>query len=253
MLLRIELVIIAVWTTSAMASITFSCFSYPLFDFPSLGFSSNAGLFVNSDSNILSNVGANNRTFSADFCFFAIASVLLLEVVPSLLSSQGGEILRRISGRPELEKTAEDVPASLEGPVQRYIMPGTRRLDMDVAEYEYVDTLPPSEPINFRKHSIPAEPPFGVVGERRYEVGGRPHNVGEVVSNSLVHSASIAISPAQESQWSSPLDMTDEYSWSVQEQDQDTAGGLDNTVQQDYQDIDYTSGSLVSFHTSLSR
>ena len=131
MLLRIELVIIAVWTTSAMASITFSCFSYPLFDFPSLGFSSNAGLyqikkynvydwyliwsllfssnfasfgkyfldearrdwwswrtidvdiryqtnlisglFVNADANILSNVGANNKTFSADFCFFAIA------------------------------------------------------------------------------------------------------------------------------------------------------------------------------------
>ena len=55
----------------------------------------------------------------------------------------------RISGRAELGPTpptvarAEDIPASLEGPVQRYIMPGTRRLDMDVAEYEYVDTLPP--------------------------------------------------------------------------------------------------------------
>ena len=119
--LRIELVILTVWTTSAMASITFSCFSYPLFDFPSLGVSSNSGLyqiknnnqgliwsflfqfikyfldearndwwrcwswrrnyqknlisglFVNSDANILSNVGANNKTFSADFCFFAIA------------------------------------------------------------------------------------------------------------------------------------------------------------------------------------
>ena len=73
------------------------------------------------------------------------------------------------------------------------------------------------------------------------------------MSNSLVHSASIAISPAQESQWSSPLDLTDEYSWSVQEQEQEIVEGLDNTVQQDYQDIDYTSGSLVSFHTSLSR
>merc|ERR1711953_1176288 len=243
MLLRIELVILAVWTTSAMASITFSCFSYPLFDFPSLGFSSTSGLFVNSDSNILSNVGGHNKT-SADFCFFAIASVLLLEVFPSLLSSQGGEILRRISGRPELEQTAEDIPASLEGPVQRYIMPGTRRLDMDVAEYEYVDTLPPREPINFRKHLSP-EPPIGLAGERRYE------QPGEIVSNSLVHSASPAISPGQESQWSSPLDQTDEYSWTVQEQE--IPGGLDNSVQQDYQDIDYTSGSLVSFHTSLSK
>ena len=35
------------------------------------------------------------------------------------------------------------MPPSLEGPVEHYIMPGTRRLDMDVAEYEYVDTFPP--------------------------------------------------------------------------------------------------------------
>ena len=39
------------------------------------------------------------------------------------------------------------MPPSLQGPVSHYqnqdIMPGTRRLDMDVAEYEYVDTLPP--------------------------------------------------------------------------------------------------------------
>jgi len=175
--------------------------------------------------------------------------------------------LRRISGRAELDETpppvarAEDIPASLEGPVQRYIMPGTRRLDMDVAEYEYVDTLPPSEPINFRKHLSPP----GHLGERRYEEAGSPgspgtrvgqHHVGEIVSNSLVHSVSLAISGGEESQWSSPLDLTDEYSWSVQPQsaeDYETPGGQDNSVQQDYQDIDYTSGSLVSFHTSLSR
>ena len=92
----------------------------------------------------------------------------------------------------------------------------------------------------------PPEPPFGIVGERR------PEEPGEILGNSLVHSASIAVSPGQESQWSSPLDQTDDYSWSVQEQER--PGGLENSVvQQDYQDIDYTSGSLVSFHTSLSR
>ena len=47
----------------------------------------------------------------------------------------------RISGT--LEPTEGPVPPSLEGPVEHYIMPGTRRLDMDVAEYEYVDTFPP--------------------------------------------------------------------------------------------------------------
>ena len=41
------------------------------------------------------------------------------------------------------EPSSSAVPPSLEGPVEHYIMPGTRRLDMDVAEYEYVDTLPP--------------------------------------------------------------------------------------------------------------
>ena len=71
------------------------------------------------------------------------------------------------------------------------------------------------------------------------------------MANSLVHSASLAISPAEESQWSKPLDQSDEYSWSAGEYE--TVEGLDNTIQQDYTDIDYTSGSLVSFPTSLSR
>merc|ERR1711953_1472329 len=103
--------------TPSIATITFSCFSYPLFDFPSLGLSSTSGIFVNSDSNILTDVGANNKTFTADFCFFAIASVLLLEVIPSILSSQGGQILQRISGSLERSDASSAVPPSLEGPV----------------------------------------------------------------------------------------------------------------------------------------
>merc|ERR1711874_687368 len=165
--------------TPSIATITFSCFSYPLFDFPSLGLSSTSGIFVNSNSNILTDVGANNRTFSADFCFFAIASVLLLEVFPSILSSQGGQLLRRISGT--LEPTEGPVPPSLEGPVEHYIMPGTRRLDMDVAEYEYVDTFPPSEPLNFRKHSAPD---IGVGEDPTHH-----HHVGEVVATPLVQAS----------------------------------------------------------------
>ena len=71
------------------------------------------------------------------------------------------------------------------------------------------------------------------------------------MANSIVHGASVSISPAEEAQWSRPMDLSDEYSWTVQEQEDQ--GGLDNRLEQDYQDIDYTSGSLVSFHTSLSR
>jgi len=113
---------------------------------------------------------------------------------------------------------------------------------MDVAEYEYVDTFPPSEPLNFRKHSTPDN---GVGEDPTHH-----HHVGEVVANTLVHGASLSISPAEEPHWSKPVDQSDDYSWSAQEAE---TGGLDNRLEQDYQDIDYTSGSLVSFHTSLSR
>ena len=69
MLLRIELVILAVWTTSAMASITFSCFSYPLFDFPSLGFSSTSGLYQINISKITvwSGLFSSNLSFGKYF------------------------------------------------------------------------------------------------------------------------------------------------------------------------------------------
>ena len=69
MLLRIELVILAVWTTSAMATITFSCFSYPLFDFPSLGFSSTSGLYQINISKITvwSGLFSSNLSFGKYF------------------------------------------------------------------------------------------------------------------------------------------------------------------------------------------
>ena len=50
MLLRTELVILVICSTSSIATITFSCFSYPLFDFPSLGFSSTSGWYLNLSS-----------------------------------------------------------------------------------------------------------------------------------------------------------------------------------------------------------
>lgn len=118
---------------------------------------------------------------------------------------------------------------------------------MDVAEYEYVDTLPPSQPLNFRKHSAP-DPNIGDRRLTEYSGGQQ----GEVVANTLVHRASISFSPAEEAGWSKPMDQSDEYSWSVQEFEA-PAGLSSNSLEQDYQDIDYTSGSLVSFHTSLSR
>ena len=57
--------------------------------------------------------------------------------------------------------------------------------------------------------------------------------------------------------WSSPIraETEDEFSWSVGQYDNSVENKMvvDNRLSQDYDDIDYTSGSLVSFHTSLTR
>ena len=96
MVMKQIILVLVVCISSSFSSITLSCFSYPLFDLPSLGFSSESGdhhhqprhfiilsktltkilisgLFANSAANVLTNVGANNKTLTADFCFFAIA------------------------------------------------------------------------------------------------------------------------------------------------------------------------------------
>jgi len=147
MVMKQIILVLVVCISSSFSSITLSCFSYPLFDLPSLGFSSESGLFANSAANVLTNVGANNKTLTADFCFFAIASVLILEVFPSLLSSQGSKILSRISPALEPGSLLPALPSlglskEEEEEEKDDIMPGTRRLDMDITEYEYVDTYP---------------------------------------------------------------------------------------------------------------
>jgi len=47
----------------------------------------------------------------------------------------------------------------------------------------------------------------------------------------------------------------DEFAWSVQQLDNSVDNRMvaDSRLSQDYDDIDYTSGNLVSFHTSLAR
>merc|ERR1719205_572446 len=117
MLLRHFLLICVIYISFALSSITLSCFSFPLFDLPSLGFSSESGLFANSGANFLTNVGANNKTLTADFFFFAIASILILEVFPSLLSSQGSTLLRRISPAIDQSSLLPDLDPGWNAPV----------------------------------------------------------------------------------------------------------------------------------------
>ena len=110
---------------------------------------------------------------------------------------------------------------------------------------------------------------------------------GQVVANTQVHSASYSVgepSPEVQSRhtpsairsegestvymctvdktgfvtgdaWSHAMEYEDEFAWSVQQFDNRLESAVvgDGRLSQDYDDIDYTSGNLVSFHTSLAR
>ncbi len=114
---------------------------------------------------------------------------------------------------------------------------------------------------------------------------------GQVVANTQVHSASFSLGePSSEAQsrhkpsairsegagpgestvymctvyktgfvtgdaWSHAMEYEDEFAWSVQQFDNRLESAVvgDGRLSQDYDDIDYTSGNLVSFHTSLAR
>ena len=113
---------------------------------------------------------------------------------------------------------------------------------------------------------------------------------GEIVGDTLVHAASysiapaaaaVALSPTNSNQndkpqnspdnhlqmwsndnnkedgnaWSDVMDNNDEFSWSVQQYDNSVVSNqvIDNRLTQDYDDIDYTSGNMVSFHTSIAK
>ena len=80
-------------------------------------------------------------------------------------------------------------------------------------------------------------------------------NVPNTVSNTLVHSVSYAVTSDPTDAWSAPVSSEDEFSWSVQQYDNsvDSAVMGDSRLTQDYDDIDYTSGNMVSFHTSIAR
>ena len=81
------------------------------------------------------------------------------------------------------------------------------------------------------------------------------HSVPNTVSNTLAHSVSYAVTSDPADNWSAPVSSEDEFSWSVQQYDNsvDSAVMGDSRLTQDYDDIDYTSGNMVSFHTSIAR
>ena len=67
------IVIVFIATINAVfSSITLSCFSFPIIDLPSLGFSSSSGITVESGVNFLTNVGADSTT-TVDGCLWGLA------------------------------------------------------------------------------------------------------------------------------------------------------------------------------------
>ena len=66
---------------STFSSITLSCFSFPIIDLPSLGFSSSSGIYVQSGVNFLTNVGANT-TATVDGCLWGLARYVCVQALP---------------------------------------------------------------------------------------------------------------------------------------------------------------------------
>ena len=111
-----------------------------------------------------------------------------------------------------------------------------------------------------------------VHGHQPPEVRGHSDPHDHLVTTAQVHSASFSVGAPSESQsqsrhspsdirsegadtWSHAMEYEDEFAWSVQQFDNSVASSVmgDGRLSQDYDDIDYTSGNLVSFHTSLAR
>eukprot|EP00090_Calanus_glacialis_P000709 TRINITY_DN10477_c0_g1_i2.p1 TRINITY_DN10477_c0_g1~~TRINITY_DN10477_c0_g1_i2.p1 ORF type:complete len:266 (-),score=23.08 TRINITY_DN10477_c0_g1_i2:117-914(-) len=250
---------------STFSSITLSCFSFPIIDLPSLGFSSSSGIYVQSGVNFLTNVGANT-TATVDGCLWGLASVLLLEILPSILSGQAAQLFERISS------SSDDTSDSVE-PIDPYQQPslpslpaysqtypdysnyndveGNRRLDVN--EYEYIDTAPTSNDISLNYNMFYGQP------QSDLEVAGlkvAPYGRG----NGLEVTPILREAEPKTYRWSEPILNNNDYGWSEPEESWSEPKDvwvspknvLSDTFQQDYDDIDYTSGGLVTFHSSLS-
>jgi len=263
---------------SAFSSITLSCFSFPIVDLPSLGFSSTAGIYVESGVNFLTNVGGNS-TATVDGCLWGLASVLLLEILPSILSGQAAQLFERISSSsdessekvsaidPYQQPSISSIPSYIHPTPSSYPdysnyndIEGNRRLDVN--EYEYVDTSPTSNDISMNYATFYGQ------NQADLEVAGlkvAPYGRGSGFEVTPI----LKEAQPKTYQWSEPILNNNDYGWSDPNQHQrwpeqtrqiphqkdvwsSPKNILSETFRQDYDDIDYTSGGLVTFHSSLS-
>jgi hypothetical protein len=67
-----SILLLVLFCQDSSASITVSCFSFPILDLPTFGFSSSAGLYITSSVNFLTNVGADTSAVF-DICVMGLA------------------------------------------------------------------------------------------------------------------------------------------------------------------------------------
>merc|ERR1711971_288288 len=229
-------------TKRASSSTTLSCFSVGLLDLPTFGF--------NQEEEKSEAEGEGRQvTSSFDACFWGLLSFVVFSVVPAGLKSGVARVQERIHAA--LPLAGSPSPDFADYPQQ--IDDGNRRLDLNV--YNYVDTSGPSpnsvyEFIHQSSYGVgqastysPSayqEPSFGLQHAGQPSEGGAGWPPTSQQEGSPIFSPPISSSLLQDD-WEGKLMVGN------------SGGGLASSIEQDYDDIDYTSGGLVTFHTSLSK
>lgn len=257
-LLLLLLVLVLVFSTNrASSSTTLSCFSVGLLDLPTFGF--NQEKQEEGEDKSEEKEGEGRQVSSSfDACFWGLLSFVVFSVVPAGLKSEVARVQERIHAA--LPLAGSPPPDFADYPQQ--IDDGNRRLDLNV--YNYVDTSGPSNDL-FEPPPPPGPPPNSVyefIHQSSYGVGQAP-----AYSPSAYQQPSLGVQhPAQpsggEAGWpqgspiySPPISsslLQDDWEGKLMVGDSG-GGGLAPPIEQDYDDIDYTSGGLVTFHTSLSK
>jgi len=272
-LLHLLLVLLLVLSTKrASSSTTLSCFSVGLLDLPTFGFNQEEKQDEEEEKSEVKEGEGRQVSSSFDACFWGLLSFVVFSVVPAGLKSEVARVQERIHAA--LPLSGSTPPDFADYPQQ--IDDGNRRLDLNV--YNYVDTSGPSNDL-FEPPPPPGPPPNSVyefIHQSSYGVGqapayspsayqqtsfdiqpsahpseaevGWPQQQGSpIYSNPSLEQGSPIYSPPI----SSSLLQDD---WEGKLTVGNSGGGLAaSTIEQDYDDIDYTSGGLVTFHTSLSK
>ena len=139
-------------------------------------------------------------------------------------------------------------------PVSQYLYP-------DQQSGDQVSSVPGQVP--GLVDSIPVSQHHLYTGDISEAVPGYGDIVGDVGVHSKSYTLGAVVDTANESSdndsaasdWSQEMTNDDEFAWSVQQYDNSINSNrvIDNRLTQDYDDIDYTSGNLVSFHTSIAK